>query len=194
MPDMTQIEMLERAADMLRDQWALSADDYERKYYPEAGPTMPDIIIRAAVERLRIKEGFFYEDELPEGYPYDEMFPKSWILGGVGVRVFPRVSHAVHDSRRQKGSIVTFEEREAALVEDWGKDASKVRSRCDWLVGWGRGYDQSSAEISKISGQLAALKKAFEFVCQERNEALKELEIVARMGDRASARQLSSDD
>jgi hypothetical protein len=32
-----------------------------------------------------------HEDELPEGYPYDEMFKYSFIPGGVGCRVFPKV-------------------------------------------------------------------------------------------------------
>lgn len=46
----------------------------------------------------------------------------------------------------------------------------------------------------KAESQLETLKKAFEFVCQERNEALKELEIVSRMSDKADARQISSQD
>jgi len=30
--------------------------------------------------------GYFYEDELPKNYPYDAMFPYSWVDG---VRLFP---------------------------------------------------------------------------------------------------------
>ena len=39
---------------------------------------------------------WLYEDELPEGYPYDEAFPQSRVV--YGVRMFPPV--AAHDWRK----------------------------------------------------------------------------------------------
>ena len=31
--------------------------------------------------------------------------------------------------------------RDKLIAVDWGKDATKVRTRCEWLLGWGRGWD-----------------------------------------------------
>lgn len=39
---------------------------------------------------------WLYEDELPEGYPYDEAFPQSRVVDGV--RMFPPI--AAHDWRK----------------------------------------------------------------------------------------------
>jgi len=44
----------QRAARMLRDQHKLSANDYEQKYYPEAGPMSPVFILEKAI--MDVKE------------------------------------------------------------------------------------------------------------------------------------------
>jgi len=48
-------------------------------------------------QRLGFMDGeWLYEDELPEGYPYDEMYPlsKLGLDGRGGVRIFPRLRAA----------------------------------------------------------------------------------------------------
>ena len=44
-------------------------------------------IIRENMDRSEPPPGWLYEDALPDGYPYDEMFDESRVIWGV--RMFP---------------------------------------------------------------------------------------------------------
>ena len=65
-----------------------------------------------------------YEDELPHGYPYDAMFPYSWVDG---VRLFPSMDFvkgfaaALAEKDKEIGELVEALENLALCgYEDWG--------------------------------------------------------------------------
>lgn len=59
---------------------------------------------------------YFHEDALPEGYPYNAMYPYSWVDG---VRLFPsRIPFSVYQSEKDKALREMAEEIKAYTVTD----------------------------------------------------------------------------
>ena len=63
---------------------------------------LTDRALRRPLPGWIIEDGWINEDELPKGYPYDEMWPHSKLgqdgLGGV--RIFPRVRRPLPREKR----------------------------------------------------------------------------------------------
>lgn len=68
----------------------MNARDYAMRFYCTTSPTAPvvEAFCDGAAWAQAASQVPLYEDELPDGYPYDEMFPYSWVDI---VRLFPSI-------------------------------------------------------------------------------------------------------